>query len=133
MALRRPALAVLVACTAAAVLPGLAATLGGVVAQQLGAGDAAVAACDGNGFTVSYTTSAGNVTAVTLGAIADPACEGGMLSLVLAGAGGVSVAAAGPTAVPTDGDAVDNAMTLAVTPTPAAATVTSIHVVVSGP
>lgn len=133
MALRRPALALLVACTAAAVTPGLAATLGGVAARQLGAGAAAVASCDGTGFSVSYTTSAGNVTAVTLGGIADPACEGGLLSLVLAGAGGASVAAAGPTAVPTDGDAVDNAMTLAVTPTPAAATVTSIHVVVSGP
>jgi len=133
MAPRATALVVLVGCTAAAVLPGAAAELGGLVGRQLGAGGAVVASCDGTGFSASYVTVAGNVTAVTLGGIADPGCEGGLLSLVLGGAGGASVAGAGPTVVPTDGDATDNAMTLAVTPTPAAATVASVHVVVTGP
>lgn len=133
MAPRAAALVVLVGCTAAAVLPGAATTLGGLVARQLGSGSTAVAACDANGFTSSYTTASGSVTAVTIGGIADPGCEGGMLSLVLAGAGGAAVAAAGPAIVPTDGDALDNAVTLGVSPNPAAATVTSIHVVVHGP
>lgn len=133
MAPRAAALVVLASCTALATLPGIAATLGGLAGPGLGAGAATVATCDTDGFTPSYATAAGSVTSVTLAGIADPGCEGGQLSLVLAGAGGSSVAAAGPTAVPTDGDTSANSMTLAVTPTPAAATVTSIHVVVTGP
>jgi len=134
MSPRRPvAVVVLASSLIVATVPGLAATLGGLGADALGAGAAAVAACDTDGFTVTYTTSAGVVTAVNLGGIADPACEGGLLSLVLADTSGASVGVGGPTTVPTDGDAGDNAMTVAVSPTPAAAVVTAIHVVITGP
>jgi hypothetical protein len=118
---------------AAAMLPGFAASLGGLTGKKLGAGKAIVAACDTNGFAASYTTSAGNVTSVILGGIADPGCEGGQLSLQLANSGGTSVGASGPTLVPTDGGTVDNSMTMALSPTPAVSVVTAIHVVVTGP
>ena len=91
-----------------------------------------VAACDGDGLTVRYTVSATNVTAVTIGAIADPGCEGGKLSVTLAN-GTTSVGSGGPQTVPTDGDTVGNSMTVAISPQPAAAQVNAIHVAISGP
>lgn len=129
---RKAAIVVLALIVSVAVIPGFAATLGGITSKQLGAGNAVVAACDTNGFTVSYTTSAGSVSAVNLGGIADPGCEGGQLSLTLADASGGVVVSGGPQTVPTDAGTVDNAMSVAVTSTPAAA-VTAIHVVVTGP
>lgn len=111
---------------------GFAAGLGGLTAGRLGAGGAVVASCDTNGFTVSYTVSGGNVTAATVGGIADPGCEGGLLSLTLAN-GTTSVASAGPTTVATDGDTTDNSMTLTLSPQPAAASVNRVHIVIAGP
>lgn len=130
---RKVAATVLAISLAIATIPGFAASLGGLATKQLGAGSAVVAACDTNGFTVGYTTSSGNVTAVNLGGIADPGCEGGQLSLTLADTSGASVGAGGPQTVPTDGGTADNSMTVTVTPTPAASAVTAIHVVVTGP
>lgn len=129
---RRRHVAVAVALATAAVVPAFAASLG-LSSGRLGAGAAVVSACDSNGFTVSYTTSGGNVTSVGVGAIADPGCEGGSLQVTLANASGTSVGAGGPQAVPTDGDTTDNAMTVALSPTPAAGVVTAVHVVVTGP
>ena len=83
-----------------ATIPGFAATLGGLTAKRLGAGKAVVTACDTNGFSVTYTTSAGSVTAVNLGSIADPGCEGGQLSLSLADASGAVIVSRGPQRFP---------------------------------
>jgi hypothetical protein len=130
---RHVAVTVLAISLAAATLPGFAASLGGLTARNLGAGSSIVSPCDTNGFTVGYTTSSSNVSAVNLAGIADPGCEGGQLSLTLANASGTSVGAAGPQTVPTDAGTVDNAMTVAVSPTPAASVVRSIHVVITGP
>lgn len=129
---RRATATVIAISLAAATLPGVAASLGGLGGGTLGAGGAVVSACDPNGFTVGYTTASGNVTAVNLSGIADPGCEGGRLSLTLANASGTSLGAGGPQTVPTDGDTADNAMTVAVSPTTASA-VTSVHVVITGP
>jgi len=134
MPLRRIAAAtVLVISLTAAMLPGFAAGLGGLTSADLGAGGAAVTACDTNGFTESYTTSSGSVTEVTLGGIADPGCEGGQLSLTLADASGASVAAEGPLLIATDAGTVDNSMVVIVSPSPAPSAVKAIHVVVTGP
>lgn len=130
---RKVAATVLAISLTAATLPGFAASLGGLAVRSLGAGSAVVSACDTNGFTVGYTTSSGNVTAVNVSGIADPGCEGGQLSLTLASTSGTSVGAGGPQTVPTDGGTADNSMTVSVTPTPAASVVTAIHVVVTGP
>jgi len=132
-AYRKVALLVLAATLAAAMLPGFAASIGGLTATKLGADSAVVASCDTDGFSIDYTNTTGTVTAVVVSGIADPGCEGGTLSLVLANAAGASVGAGGPTVVPTDAGTADNTMTVSLSPTPAASVVTAVHVVVSGP
>jgi hypothetical protein len=131
--MRRLVTALFIAALVATVVFAAAATLGGISGTSLGAGSATVAACDGNGFTVTYSVSGGNVTAVTVSGIADPGCEGGQLSLTLTNSGGTSIGSGGPLTVPTDGDVLDNSMTVPVSPQPAASQVTGIHVVVEGP
>lgn len=114
------------------VVPGFAATLGGLTPGRLGARGAVVAACDTNGFTVTYVTSGSTVTSATVGGIADPGCQTGVLSLTLAD-GATSVASGGPTTVPTDPGTVDDSVTLALSPQPPAAQVNRVHVSIEGP
>jgi hypothetical protein len=130
---RRIAALVLVIGLTAATLPGVAASLGGLTPRKLGADSAVVSACDSDGFSVSYTNSGGNVTSVDVSGIADPGCEGGLLSVVLANASGTSIGASTPTTVPTDAGTVDNTMTVSLSPTPAASAVAAVHVAVTGP
>ncbi len=130
---RNIAAAVLALSLAAALVPGFGASLGGLTARNLGADGAVVAACDTNGFNVSYTTSAGNVTAVVVSAIADPGCEGGQLSLRLANSSGTSIGAGGPQTIPTDAGTADNSITVPLSPTPAANAVAAVHIAVTGP
>jgi hypothetical protein len=110
-----------------------AASLGGVGSSALSAGDGAIAACDPDGFTVAYTTSAGNVTAVTVSGIADPGCDGGALSVTVTDAGGVGVAGAGPLTIPVDGDSVDNSLAVSVSPQPLAETPAGVEIAIAGP
>lgn len=110
-----------------------AAALGGVGSDRVAAGNAAIAACDGNGFSVSYTTVGGNVTAATVADIADPGCEGGDLSITITNSGGASIASTGPSSIPTDGDTSPNSLTVSVSPQPAAEQVAAFHVAVVGP
>jgi hypothetical protein len=110
-----------------------AAALGGISTNRVAAGDAAIAACDGNGFSVSYTTVGGNVTAATVADIADPGCEGGDLSITVKDSAGVSIASGGPSAIPTDGDTSPNSLTVSVSPQPAAEQVAGVEVAVVGP
>ena len=105
----------------------------GVTTTKLGGGNTPVVACDGNGFTVSFTTSHGNVTAVTVGGIADPACEGGALAVTVTNVAGASIASGGPQTIPTDGDTADNTVTLATSPQPGASQVAAYNVSVTGP
>ena len=97
---RKFAAPVLVIGLTAATLPGVAATLGGLTPRKLGADSGVVSACDSDGFSVSYTNSGGTITSVDVSGIADPGCEGGQLSVVLANASGTSSAA---TASPSSG------------------------------
>ena len=122
------ALAVLAVASVAA-----AASLGGVGSPALSAGDGAIAACDPDGFTVAYTTSAGNVTAVTVGGIADPGCEGGALSVTVTDAGGVGLAGGGPQTIPVDGDSVDNSLAVSVSPQPLAESPAAVEIAIVGP
>lgn len=74
----------------------MAASLGGLSSQQLGANTTVVASCDTNGVSLSYTTAynatAGryDVTSATVSGIA-AACAGQTLSLTLADAGFVAL------------------------------------------
>lgn len=110
-----------------------AAALGGVGSDRVAAGNAAIAACDGNGFSVSYTTVGGNLTTATVADIADPGCEGGDLSITITDSGGASIGSGGPTSIPTDGDTSPNSLTVSVSPQPTAEQVAGMHVAVVGP
>ncbi len=112
---------------------GSATSLGGLASSHLGAGGAVVTGCDADGITTSYTTSAGRVTAVTVGGLADPGCEGGVLSLTLAGAGNASIGASGPTTIPADSGTFDSSMAMTIAAQPDAVAVTGVHIIIEGP
>ncbi len=115
------ALAVAIATTV-----GFAASLGGLTGARLGAGDAPVVSCDSDGVTIGYNLSGTTVTSVDIGAIA-PACIGGELSVTLADSTGSSVGSGGPQVV---AGATENVI---LAPQPAAASVSSVHIVIVGP
>lgn len=93
---------------------------------RVGAGSAAVLSCDPDGFTAaSFTTSGGNVTAVTVGNIAS-ACQGGQLRVTLV-QGTNGVATGGPVTV------TGSSHNVPVTGAPGAATVDGLRAVVVGP
>lgn len=114
--------------TAALVVPAAATMLGGDGGRLLAVGQTSIAECD-DAQTVRYATVGGQVTAVTIGGIADPACAGGRLSVTLT-AGGASVAGGGPVLVPSDADEDDDAVTVAVTAGATAAQVDRVDVLI---
>ena len=113
---------------------GMAASLGGLNSDKLGAEDSAVAACDTDGVTTSYATAynttgtAGyKVQTVTVSGIADT-CDGQSITVSLTGAGSASLQDV-TSAVPTD---AATSMTLTFGSSTLAESVTGVHVVVSG-
>ena len=126
-----PRLAVIVLlCLSVPAVPAAATFLGGGGGAVV-SGGAAVAECD-DAQTVEYRTESGLVTSVVIGGIADPACSGGRLSVTLTAAG-TGVASGGPVTVPVDGDSVDDAVTVAVTPGAPAAQVDRSDVLIEEP
>jgi len=99
--------------------------------STIGAGSAAVAQCDPDGFTISYTTSAGNVTQATVGGIKEPTCAGGSLQLALTDSTGASIGGGGPATVPAMAD--PGTLTVALSPRPYAGAVAGYRVVIMGP
>lgn len=128
----RTILLALALTTAATASWAAAAGLGGVTSGGLAAGSTTVTACDADGVGVTYTTTGGNVRSATVSGIADPGCEGAQLSVTLTSAG-ASIGSAGPQVVPTDAGTVDNAVTLSVSPQPAAEQVDGFRVSMIGP
>lgn len=102
-----------------------------LVVSTVGAGSATVAHCDPDGFTISYTTSAGNVTKATVGGIKEPTCAGGSLQLTLTDSSGASIAGGGPATVPAMAD--PGALTVSLSPQPYAGAVAGYRVVITGP
>lgn len=94
----------------------MAASLGGITSDNLGADSAAVATCDSNGVSTSYTTAYDatdgryEVTAVTVGGV-DNACDGKAIAVTLTTAAGASVGS-GSTTVPVDAGATSVTVTL---------------------
>lgn len=107
---------------AAAMLPLSAGTVGG--------GAAAVAPCDPDGFTIAYTTSGGNVTAVTVGGVKEPGCAGGRLAVALVSASGAAVGS-GTAVVPSGAD--PGSVGVSISPSPSASAVAGYRVTISGP
>jgi hypothetical protein len=100
---------------------------------KIGAANTSIVHCDTDGFTHGYSTSRGNVSAVTVGGIADPACEGGNVRVTVTDSSGAALTSAGPQVVPTDGDTVENSVTLTTSTHPTASQVAGIHIVIEGP
>jgi hypothetical protein len=116
----------------ASVSVALAATLG-LGTQKLGAGSTTIARCDANGFTVTPTLTGANITAVVLGDIADPGCEGAAIRVTLTNSSNTSVSTGGPTTVATDGDTAPNSQSVTVSPAVAETSVVSIRFSGVGP
>jgi hypothetical protein len=122
----------LVLATVFATVFGLAATLG-VNATELGAGNDTVGSCDSDGVSTSYanswdaTDSQYEVTSVTVDGIAD-ACDGKSLKVALTNSANLKIGD-GSVTVPTAAGAFV-ATVSALTPTPSAAAVTNVHVVI---
>jgi hypothetical protein len=94
---KRMLIAVSTALTVFGLVFAMAASLGGITSDELGADDSAVASCDTNGVTTSYdvayssTGTAGyKVGDVTVGSIA-AACDGATMKVVLTGSGNSSL------------------------------------------
>ena len=104
----------------------------GLTGSDLGAGTVAVVACD-NAFTYTFSTLGGNVTSVTVGGIADPACEGGSLSLSLTNSAGDQIGSGGPQTVATDGDELDDSAVVTIAAQPDGEIVAGVRVVIEGP
>ena len=122
-----------VAAAGVAAYAAAGAGLSPFTSASVSAGNEGIVPCDPDGFSVTYTTSGGNVTSADVGGIADPDCEDGALSLTLTDAGGAAIASGGPQAVPADGDTSPNSVAVALTPTPAAELVAGFRIVVTGP
>lgn len=132
--------AVLAGATAFVAVGASAATLGGVTSTGLGADDVAIASCDTNGVSTSYTTQYNTTTAagykvddIIVSGIAD-ACNGKTMKITLVGASNASLGevsatvAVNSTATPADtSDTVDFLATNKL-----AEDVQGIHVVISG-
>jgi len=103
-----------------------AAALQGVTSAPVGNGSTPVSACDTDGFTVSYTTSGGNVTSVAVGGIA-PACAGGSLRVTVVDGSRASVASGGPLTVS------GSSANVSVSPNPPGATPAGVDVSIVGP
>jgi hypothetical protein len=125
------------ALSAAVVVSGtvfaMAASLGGITSDNLGADSSAVATCDSDGVTTSYTTAYDatdgryEVTEVTVGGV-NNACDGKTIAVTLTNAAGTSVGSASLT-IPTDAGATS--VTVNVAPDPSAEDAANAHVLIS--
>ena len=114
---------------------GMAASLGGLTSDSLGADDQTVGTCDSNGVSTSYTTDYSSaapagfkVVAVTVAGIADT-CDGKTIEVALTGSGGTLIEEQTAT-VPI---AAGTSVTLTFSDADSLAeAVTGVHVMISG-
>lgn len=97
-----------------------------LVPSAVGTDSGAVAACDTDGFTISYTTASGNVTQAVVGGI-NAACAGGSLELTLTDASGAQIGTGPAVAV------AGASATVALSTQPYAGNVAGFQVVITGP
>jgi hypothetical protein len=116
----------LLLCSCAAAVPAAATLLGD--GGQLLTGNDVVVECDAVQ-AVDYATSGGQITSVTVTGIADPQCSGGRLSVALTALSD-GVAEGGPVTVPSDGDTLDDSVTVPVSPAASASAVDRTDVLI---
>jgi hypothetical protein len=127
--MRRSLLPAIAPITAAVALSLATASSMPLAAPSVGAGTAAVSACDTDGFSLRHTVdTSGRLTVVTVGSMA-AACAGGTLRLTAAN--GTASIGAGTASLPSSGFTGSAAVTLS--PQPASSAVTAIYLVVEGP
>jgi hypothetical protein len=114
-------LAIALPCSLAA-----ASMLQGVSAAPLAGGSTAVAACDSDGFSITYATSGGNVSTVTVGGIAS-ACNGGALEVTVVDGARARLASGGPVTIS------GTSAIVSVSPNPAGAAPAGVDVSIVGP
>jgi hypothetical protein len=100
-----------------------------VGASRVGSGNTPVTACDTDGFTHTYATSGGDVTSITVGGIASPACNGGSMRVTVTDASGAALASAGPQTIGSGATSI----TLATSPQASAALVAGVNIAIAGP
>jgi hypothetical protein len=104
---KRILVALLVSLAVFASLYAMAASLGGITSDKIGADSTVVASCDTDGVTASYSSSWDatdkryEITAVTVGGVADT-CDGETLSVSLTDSSGAQIGA-GSVAIPVSG------------------------------
>ena len=114
------------AAVIAAAVTASAASLGGITANRLSSGTAAILSCDPDGVTVTYTLSSGVVQSMTVSGVA-PGCANGAMRAVLVNASATSIGAAGSTTV------AGTSVTLTLSPQPLASAVEGVHISIVGP
>jgi hypothetical protein len=122
------ALALLAGVTVGALVVAWASSLA-VSSGKLGAGNAAVSACDSDGFTFTYTIdSSGHIVTTTVGGIA-VGCAGGRLRVTLT-ASGANVGE-GSVTLPSSG--FSGSAAVSISPAPQSSLVTATYAGVEGP
>jgi hypothetical protein len=116
---KRTILALLASLVVFASLYALAASLGGITSDSVGADSAVVASCDTDGVTAAYVTGWDatdkryEITSVTVGGVADT-CDGRTMSVSLTDSGGAQIGS-GTLVIPTSG-ATSFAVTMSTPP-----------------
>jgi uncharacterized membrane-anchored protein len=129
---KRKIIATLVAFVVFCSVYAMAASLGGVTSNAVGADDVAVAACDSDGISSAYTTAWDatdkryEVTAVTVSGV-DDACDGQTLSVSLTDTAGVQLGT-GSVAIPSS---VATAFAVSLSTAASAKLTEGIHVLIS--
>jgi anti-sigma-K factor RskA len=129
----RKLFAVIAALLVSGAVVAMAASLGGITSDNLGADSAAVATCDSDGVSTSYTTAYDatdgryEVSAVVVSGVAN-ACDGKAIAVTLANGAGTSVGS-GSTTVPVDGAAT--VVTVTLSAAASAEDAANVHVLIS--
>ena len=129
---RRLVIAILAGLLVFAGVFAMAASLGGITSNQVGADNTAVASCDTNGVTTSYATGWDatdkryEITSVTVGGVND-ACDGETLSVSLTDSTGAQIGS-GSVAIPTS---AATSHTVTMSTAPSAQSTTGVHVLIS--
>jgi len=110
----------------------MAASLGGITSNDVGADNTTVASCDTNGVTTSYATGWDatdqryEITSVTVGGVND-ACDGDTLSVSLTNSAGAQIGS-GTLTIPTS---AATSHTVTMSTAPSAQLTTGVHVLIS--
>jgi hypothetical protein len=129
---KRTVLAILAGLLVFASVFALAASLGGITSGNVGADNAAVASCDSDGVTTSYTTAWDatdkryEISSTTVSGVND-ACDGQTLSVSLTDSSGAQIGS-GSLAIPTSA-ATSFSVTMA--PAPSAKLTEGVHVLIN--